>query len=115
MNDIGTTTSSRLSNINTELAKERNHAANDRTLMAWIRTSLSLIGFGIGIFEFTQKIQGDTIFRSSKTVGLLFVFLGIVAILLAIKENKQVQKHLLDPYLISERLTPEKAKCNYSR
>lgn len=32
----------------TELTKERNRLAADRTLMAWIRTALSLIGFGSG-------------------------------------------------------------------
>ena len=30
-------------NMANELAKERNRAAAERTLMAWIRTSLSLI------------------------------------------------------------------------
>ena len=38
-------------NTATELTKERNRLAADRTLMAWIRTSLSLIGFGFGIGE----------------------------------------------------------------
>ena len=33
-------------NIANELAKERNREAAERTLMAWIRTALSLIGFG---------------------------------------------------------------------
>jgi putative membrane protein len=33
----------------TELAKERNRAAEERTLMAWIRTCLTLISFGFGI------------------------------------------------------------------
>src|SRR5215475_12724896 len=36
-------------NIANELARERNREAADRTLMAWIRTALSLIGFGFGI------------------------------------------------------------------
>jgi len=86
-------------NINTELAKERTHAAYDRTLMAWIRTGLSLIGFGIGIFEFAQKTGGETIFRSSKLIGLLFVILGIVAVLIAIRENKLDHHKLLNPHL----------------
>ena len=30
-----------------ELAKERNRQSSDRTLMAWIRTAISLIGFGL--------------------------------------------------------------------
>ena len=96
MNDIIANTP-HTSNVSTELAKERNHAAYDRTLMAWIRTSLSLIGFGIGIFEFSQKTSGETIFRSSKMVGLLFMLLGIIAVILAIRENKLVQRQLLNP------------------
>ena len=36
-------------NVANELAKERNREAAERTLMAWIRTALSLIGFGFGI------------------------------------------------------------------
>ncbi len=36
----------------TELARERNREAADRTLLAWIRTGLSLIGFGVGKFLF---------------------------------------------------------------
>jgi uncharacterized membrane protein YidH (DUF202 family) len=41
--------SSETYNLTNELAKERNRAAAERTLMAWIRTSLSLISFGFGI------------------------------------------------------------------
>jgi putative membrane protein len=73
---------------NTELAKERTHDAFERTLMAWIRTGLSLIGFGIGIIEVTEKTGGESILRSSKVVGLLFILLGIASVILAIKDNK---------------------------
>ena len=35
--------------ITNELARERNRAATDRTLMAWIRTALPMIDFGFGV------------------------------------------------------------------
>ena len=34
----------------TELARERSREAADRTLMAWIRTALALVGFGVSKF-----------------------------------------------------------------
>ena len=37
------------SDTTTELARERNREASDRTFMSWIRTSLALIGFGFGL------------------------------------------------------------------
>jgi uncharacterized membrane protein YidH (DUF202 family) len=83
--------------LGTELAKERTGAAFDRTLMAWIRTALSLIGFGIGIFEYSEKTGGTTVFKSSKLVGLALVVLGITAAFMAISENKFNHKRLLHP------------------
>ena len=44
-------------NLANELAKERNRAAAERTLMAWIRTALSLIGFGFGIGKFAAYMD----------------------------------------------------------
>ena len=44
-------------NIATELAKERNRAAADRTLNSWIRTSLALIGFGFGISKIHASLE----------------------------------------------------------
>jgi len=84
-------------NTVTELAKERTHGAFDRTMMAWVRTSLTLIGFGIGIFEFASKTGGESIFRSSKLVAVLLIILGVVSMFLAIKENKESHASLLNP------------------
>ena len=74
----------------TELARERTRAAADRTLMAWIRTSLSLISFGFGIgkaFELRSAAlpakQWDPL-RGSLVVAISFIALGMLGLLGAI-------------------------------
>lgn len=76
----------------TELAKQRNRAAADRTLLAWIRTSLALIGFGFGIDRIVEVLHGDT--HGSSTgltaiVGLSFMALGIYAVCSACHEYRR--------------------------
>ena len=83
--------------INTELAKERSRGAAERTLMAWIRTALTLIGFGIGVYEVADKTGGTGTFKNSKLVGLAFIILGIFSILFAIIENLSTHKKLKKP------------------
>jgi uncharacterized membrane protein YidH (DUF202 family) len=100
--------------ISTELAKERTGAAFDRTLMAWIRTALSLIGFGIGIFEYTEKSGGDTVLKSSKLVGLALVILGITAAFMAISENKLNHKRLLHPELTFQGRSKLSSRVGYA-
>jgi putative membrane protein len=43
--------------ITNELARERNRAAADRTLMAWIRTALAMIGFGFGVGKLYDALE----------------------------------------------------------
>jgi putative membrane protein len=45
------------SNTADNLARERSREASDRTLMAWIRTSLALIGFGFGVGKASQYME----------------------------------------------------------
>ena len=40
-----------------ELAKERTRESADRTLNAWIRTSISLIGFGFAIAKSYEYVE----------------------------------------------------------
>jgi putative membrane protein len=85
-----------LNSINpaTELAKERNRAAEERTLMAWIRTSLSLISFGFGIDQIVtvlnqQLDQSLNAFPLARILGLSFVALGTFALLYAALDHRR--------------------------
>ncbi len=96
--------------INTELARERNRAAAERTLMAWIRTCLSLISFGFGIDRIFYAIEktsvGENIdpFHLSRIVGLAFISIGTGAMLLAaIDHHRELKRILDDNYLYAPR------------
>lgn len=80
-------------NLNNELAKERTRAAADRTLMAWMRTSLSLISFGFGIPTIVKAIEQTRLqddinpTRFSDTVGLSFIVVGVFGLLTALNAH----------------------------
>ena len=101
-------------NINTELAKHRTHEASDRTMMAWVRTSLSLMGFGIGIYEIAEKTGGTNVFRSSKYVGLALILLSLFAMVFAIIENKRNHKKLENADFIYQSNTSLGVKVGYA-
>ena len=77
-------------NLTNELAKERNREAADRTLMAWVRTSLSLIGFGFAIAQGYEYIEQDHIEKTGSALdamhtpfffGVSFMVLGLLGAL----------------------------------
>jgi inner membrane protein YidH len=87
--------------VSDELAKERTREAADRTLMAWIRTCLSLIGFGFGIAKFRDiLIEGGLIRRGPEHIhstlifGLSFISLGIFGLLAAIVQHWRILQHI---------------------
>lgn len=76
--------------LTNELAKERNREASDRTLMAWIRTAISLIGFGFAIAKSYEYLETDYVEKTGKALDALhtpvifggaFMALGMAAIL----------------------------------
>lgn len=102
--------SDRKLNANTELAKERNRAAAERTLMAWIRTCLSLISFGFGVDRIVTALQQSLVYDIDDTLhltrilGLSFIGIGTSAIVLAALEHRKELRHIQrDDYIYHPR------------
>jgi putative membrane protein len=84
----------------TDLARERNREAADRKLMAWIRTSIALIGFGFGINKLYQYIaivskhaNLDEI-KFTVILGGAFMALGTLGLLGAILQYRITLKSI---------------------
>ena len=68
-----------------DLGEIRTIMAADRTLMAWIRTSLSMLSFGFTIYKFLQTIASNGKMEhpdSPQQVGLFLTGMGVAAIVL---------------------------------
>jgi putative membrane protein len=62
--------------------KASNHLANERTFLAWLRTSVAVVVFGFAIGRFAIALRQLTAFQGhpTKTTGLS-VWMGMVSIL----------------------------------
>ncbi len=87
-------------NIANELARDRNRAAADRTLMAWIRTALSLIAFGFSIGKLADYLKRANPNRvldpidSAQIFGEAFIVLGIASLIVAVIQNRRILKRI---------------------
>ena len=85
-------------NLTNELAKQRNRDAAERTLMAWIRTCLSLISFGFGLDKIVAAIHQASGTSGPRpgvvAVALAFIFTGILAMGAATVQHLRELKRL---------------------
>ncbi|MEO0014834.1 MAG: hypothetical protein RLZZ535_3223 [Cyanobacteriota bacterium] len=77
-----------------KIDRQREHQANERTFLAWLRTSIALISFGFAIARFglflqqldlalTQQDSPAHSIFNSQSLGIALVIFGIVTITLA--------------------------------
>lgn len=84
-----------------KIDRQREHQANERTFLAWLRTSIALIGFGFAIARFglllrqlnlaiTQRETPVNPWFNSENLGIFLVFFGVFTIGLAAWRYNQV-------------------------
>lgn len=88
----------------------RDHMANERTFLAWLRTSLSFISLGIGITQLFRLNKDSSpkalldVTNYGKPLGSSFIVLGIVTLLFGFSRFFQVQSLLTKNYFPATRL-----------
>jgi putative membrane protein len=72
--------------------------AADRTFIAWLRTSISMIGFGIGIGKAGDALETQGVildsYYSMQIVGLAFISLAVLGLLGALIQEMRIEKRL---------------------
>ena len=88
------------------------HLANERTFLAWIRTSIAIMAFGFVVVKFALFVKqiviiaGDRrdllalpIHGHSGILGLTLVIIGVLMALLSFIRYKRVEQQLLQQHL----------------
>ncbi len=83
----------------------RTRMALERTLMAWLRTAVALIGFGFTIVQFFQRLQDMEHVapalrpQAPRHLGLALIGAGIAALLISAQQYRRMVRYLWsDPY-----------------
>jgi putative membrane protein len=83
------------------LARQRNRDAAERTLMAWIRTCLSLISFGFGLDKIVAAIRSQGAASAVhggwgvRLISIAFVLTGVGAMVAATAAHRRNLRRLL--------------------
>ncbi len=78
----------------------RTRLAVERTMMAYTRTAISLIGFGFGIFQFVYSLQNEPEFGSTRFpnsawfLGLALIACGLLTAAFSLMEYRRVIRYL---------------------
>jgi len=82
----------------------REHLANERTLLAWIRTSIGIMAFGFVVVKFSLFIKQISLLLGknstipqhgySSLIGIFLVAIGAIILVLSYLKYKRTEKQL---------------------
>jgi len=93
------------------VSNSTNHMANERTFLAWIRTSVGIMAFGFVVEKFTLFMREFTYFFAKEGVtktdfttqhnyaaifGIFLVAVGVIIGFISFIKYKQIQKEIDD-------------------
>lgn len=92
-------------NDSSDFQHARDHLANERTFLAWIRTSLAIIGLGFVVVKFSLFVREMEIVVSSKheirhapsyslPLGLTLIALGAIITIASYFRYRRIQREI---------------------
>jgi putative membrane protein len=92
--------------ISVRIRNRRVHMANERTFLAWIRTSIAIMAFGFVVEKFSLFVKQMGFYLGkevlppppgqSSTIGIVLVGLGVIMGVLAFFRYKKVEQQIDD-------------------
>ncbi len=88
-----------------QTANASDHLANERTFLAWIRTSIALMGFGFVVVKFSLFVKQVSFALGEKSaivskgfssaIGVILVAVGAILAVLAYLQYRRTERQLL--------------------
>ena len=83
--------------------KTNDHLANERTFLAWVRTSIGIMGLGFVVVKFSIFVRQITLVLGgtnhiqkgySSIIGIILVVLGALTALMSFLNYKKIEKQI---------------------
>lgn len=84
----------------TDDARVRDHLANERTYLAWLRTGIATMGFGVVIAKLRWLFPASALSPPSRGIvhasyiGLVFTVVGLLTVALSVQRYVATQKQI---------------------